>query len=149
MKLIFKKKQAALEPKPVSEMLRAAILKTNLHVPDLEARLRVFPQLEKGINLGDKRPQTPFDNALEYANDTGNSLYIGYLIYPDREGNWSVNVHSWCVSSENKVIEPTRGINWSPYVHYVGVKVPDHLKSKKTYLVRFAQNQCKDTWMWR
>lgn len=95
------------------------------YIPNIMRTLSSLPEVRKGLNRGTGHESTPHENAVQYAKDSGMTLYVGYRIEPDRaEGGLKLLLHSFCVNEKRQeVIEPTRNVQWSPAVRYIGTKV--------------------------
>lgn len=92
---------------------------------DLPVRLRKLPTVPKGINIATMPKATIHDNAVAYAKKNKLRLYIGYIIYrANPTDNWKIEVHSFCVDKNGRVIEPTEGFHWKES-HYVGIPVKE------------------------
>lgn len=106
---------------------------------DLPARLSKLPELKKGIHVGIMPSVTVHDNAVAYSKKNNLRLYIGYLIWrEDNKAPWNIEVHSFCVDANERVIEPTAITNW-PDARYVGIPVnPSDIQGMR-YLNRFER----------
>lgn len=92
---------------------------------DLPMRLKKLPSIKKGINIAIMPKATVHDNAVAYAKKNKLVLHVGYIIHRSNVNDpWKIEVHSFCVDKNNRVIEPTEGFNWRES-HYVGIPVKE------------------------
>ena len=106
---------------------------------DLPQRLTKLPEIKKGIRVGTMPKITVHENAVSYAARNKLRLYVGYLIHRDEVGgNYKIEVHSFCVDKNSRVIEPSEGFNWQES-RYVGIPVPQRDISGMRYLTLFER----------
>lgn len=120
--------------RPLSDSIIEKLRARYSYMPDINYRLYSLPEVKRGLNKGKMSEDKPHENAVVYAEQNNLSVYVGYLIEPDRKaGGLKLTTHSFCVDENRKeVVEPTAGIKWSPAVRYIGRRVhPSDLPSLK------------------
>lgn len=106
---------------------------------DLPMRLERLPIIKRGINIGILPRATVHDNAVAYSKKNKLRLYVGYLVSRETtQTPWIIEVHSFCVDSRERVIEPTAGFNWEES-YYLGIPVPEEDIRGMRYLHNFEK----------
>lgn len=126
----------SLNYNPLPEHIISSLAVRYNHIPGVLPRLQSLPEIVKFKNVGKMPNRTPHENAVTFASLYKLHVYVGYLIYPDRNGDLVMDTHSFCVDNK-RVVEPTSGIPWNSRVRYCGYRVPvfDHDQFK--YLHKF------------
>lgn len=106
---------------------------------DLPVRLTKLPEIKKGFSVGIMPKVTIHENAVSYARRNKLRLYVGYIIYRDSvQDHYKIEVHTFCVDKNTRVIEPTEGFNWQE-ARYVGIPVPVQDIPGMRYLTLFER----------
>lgn len=106
---------------------------------DLPARLSKLPELKKGFRTGVLPKVTVHQNAVSYAKRNNLRVFVGYIIYRDNVNeSYKIEVHSFCVDNNNRVVEPTEGFEWEN-ARYVGMPVPEKDIPGLRYLTLFER----------
>ena len=87
--------------------------------PKIHALLRSLPHIPLGQNIGDQKWHECDENSRRHFKETGDTLYVGYLVIADRP---DISRHTFNVR-DGKVYEVTGGIELTPESYYVGVPV--------------------------
>lgn len=87
---------------------------------------------------------TPHENAIAYSKQNKLRLYVGYIIYRNASDKpWMIEVHSFCVGKDGRVMEPTEGFDWDN-TYYVGVPVNQSDIPSMRYLRSFERMEYVD-----
>ncbi len=117
--------------------IKTQLVKDRKFWRDLPIRLSKLPEIKKGFCVRVAPKVTVHENAIAYAKKNKLRLYVGYIIYRDSiDDRYKIEIHSFCVDKNTRVIEPTDGFNWDE-ARYVGIPVPQNDIPGQRYLTLF------------
>ena len=123
--------------KTLNEEFVKLLAKQNSNLRDILPRFKMLPV--RNFLKRDGSSTNPHVSAVLYAEQNKLRLCAGYVVYkPRSEQYWMVDIHSFVLDKNDKVIETTKLYDQKQnIVHYIGIVIPE--SDYKTYLDKIGR----------